>query len=80
VPPCRVTKADLPGVDLLEQLQRQAAVLHQDVRGGSGTLDLDAIECLDRVPINCGGATGWGGATGGGDTADSDRCSRRCCW
>ena len=36
MPPCRVTKADLPGVDLLEQLERQAAVLHQDVRGGSG--------------------------------------------
>ena len=75
MPPCCVTEADLAGIDLLEQLQRLAAVLHQDVRGGSGALDLDVVERLDRVPIDCGGAAGWGGVTGGRDAADSDRCS-----
>ena len=79
MPPCCVTEADLAGIDLLEQLQRLAAVLHQDVRRRSGALDLDVVERLDRVPIDCGGAAGWAGVTGGGAAADSDRCSRRCC-
>jgi hypothetical protein len=51
VPPCRVTEADLAGVDLLEQLQRLAAVLHQDVRRRGGALDLDVVKGLIVVVV-----------------------------
>ena len=54
MPPCRVTEADLAGVDLLEQLQRLAAVLHQDVRRRSGALDLDVVEGLIVVVVPVG--------------------------
>ena len=54
MPPCRVTEADLSGVDLLEQLQRLAAVLHQDVRRRSGALDLDVVEGLIVVVVPVG--------------------------
>ena len=51
MPPCRVTEADLAGVDLLEQLQRLAAVLHQDVRRRGGALDLDVVKGLIVVVV-----------------------------
>ena len=54
MPPCRVTEADLARVDLLEQLQRLAAVLHQDVRRRSGALDLDVVEGLIVVVVPAG--------------------------
>ena len=54
MPPCRVTEADLSGVDLLEQLQRLAAVLHQDVRRRSRALDLDVVEGLIVVVVPVG--------------------------
>ena len=54
MPPCRVTEADLSGVDLLEQLQRLAAVLDQDVRRRSGALDLDVVEGLIVVVVPVG--------------------------
>ena len=54
MPPCRVTEADLSGVDLLEQLQRLAAVLQQDVRRRSGALDLDVVEGLIVVVVPVG--------------------------
>ena len=54
MPPCRVTEADLARVDLLEQLQRLAAVLHQDVRSRSGALDLDVVEGLIVVVVPAG--------------------------
>ena len=52
MPPCRVTEADLAGVDLLEQLQRLAAVLHQDVRRRGGALDLDVVKGLIVVMVS----------------------------
>ena len=54
MPPCRVAEADLARVDLLEQLQRLAAVLHQDVRRRSGALDLDVVEGLIVVVVPVG--------------------------
>ena len=54
MPPCRVAEADLARVDLLEQLQRLAAVLHQDVRRRSGALDLDVVEGLIVVVVPAG--------------------------
>ena len=54
MPPCCVTEADLAGIDLLEQLQRLAAVLHQDVRRRSGALDLDVVEGLIVVVVPAG--------------------------
>ena len=54
MPPCRVAEADLARVDLLEQLQRLAAVLHQDVRRRSGALDLDVVEGLIVVAVPVG--------------------------
>ena len=54
MPPCRVTEADLAGVDQLEQLQRLAAVLHKDVRRRSGALDLDVVEGLIVVVVTVG--------------------------
>ena len=68
MPPCRVTEADLSGVDLLEQLQRLAAVLHQDVRRRSGALDLDVVEGLIVVVVPVGVALLV--------TDTRDRCSR----
>ena len=79
MPPCCVTEADLAGIDLLEQLQRLAAVLHQDVRGGSGALDVDVVEGLNRVPIDGGGAGGWAGATVETLLIVLHRCLRSCC-
>ena len=69
MPPCRVTEADLSGVDLLEQLQRLAAVLDQDVRRRSGALDLDVVEGLIVVVVPVGVALLV--------TDTRDRCSRR---